>query len=172
MLKIDPEKRLSCVEEVYEKLFDEKFNFNYKIDYDYEYVKFNINDNFNILFFFRKEHYKDIIDVCKQLNILYVCPLIIDILDRFFIKILDTQINNIINLHAFESQLFFSAVILIASGIINKSHPEYDQLLAIFKLTNNILNISDINNNLLEILKLMELDIYRPFNIFYFYHLT
>ena len=172
MLKIDPEKRLSCIEEVYEKLFDEKFNFNYKIDYDYEYVKFFINDNFNILFFFRKEHYKDIIDVCKQLNILYVCPLIIDILDRFFIKILDTQINNIINLHAFESKLFFSAVILIASGIINQSHPDYDQLLAIFKLTNNILNISDINNNLLEILKLMEFDIYRPFNIFYCYHLT
>ena len=167
MLKIDPCKRLSNIEEVYEKLFEEKFTFNFKINYDYEYEKFNINNNFQILFNLRKENYKRIIAVCEQLNILYVCPLIIDILDRLFIKILDKINNNLIDLRISESNLLFSAVILLASGIINQSHPQYSQLLVLFKLKNDLVNIANVNNNLLEILKLLEFDIYRPFNIFY-----
>lgn len=167
MLKIDPQERLSNIEEVYEKLFEEKFTFNFKIDYDYEYAKFNINNNFQILFNLRKENYIRIFTVCEQLNILYVCPLIIDILDRLFIKILDKINNNLIDLRISESNLLFSAVILLASGIINQSHPPYSQLLMLFKLKNDLVNVANVNNNLLEILKLLEFDIYRPFNIFY-----
>ena len=172
MLKIDPEKRLSTIEEVYEKLFGEKFTLNLKINYNYEYQKFNFNNNFNILFNLRKEHYKRIIVVCEQLNILHTCPLIIDILDRLFIKVLDKIINKLIDLRPYEFKLIFSAVILITSGIINQSHPQYVELLILFNLKNDVLNTANINNNLMEILELMEFDIYRPFNIFYCWHLT
>jgi len=171
MLKIDPEKRLSSIEEVYEKLFGEKFDLNFKIEYDYQYEKFNVDNNFKTLFYLRKEHYKNIIVVCEQLNILYVCPLIIDILDRLFIKILDKIINNVIVLCVPESNVLFSAAVLLASGIINQSQPQYNNLLTLFKLKNDVLNVGNINNNLLEILKLMDFDIYRPFNIFYCKHL-
>jgi serine/threonine protein kinase len=172
MLKINPEKRLSNIEQVYEKLFGEKFNFNYKVDYEYNYEKFNSGNNFITMYNLRKEHYKCIIDACQQLNILYTCPLIFDILDRLFIKILDKSINNVIDLRTPESNLLFASVILIASGIMNQSQPSYSDLLMSFKLKNDLVNVASINNNLLEILKLMEFDICRPFNIFFCYHLT
>jgi hypothetical protein len=172
MLTVDPEKRLSDIGEIYEKLFDEKFVYNFQINYSYEYEKLNTKDNFQVLLTLRKDNFKRILQVCEQLNILYACPLIYDILDRLFIKILDKMNNDLIGLRTNESNLLFSAVILLASGLMNQSHPQYTQLFALFKLKNDLLNVAHVNNNLLEILKLLDFDIYRPFNIFYCYGLT
>jgi serine/threonine protein kinase len=167
MLKINPDERLSYVEEVYQKLFGEKIELNFKINFDYQYTKYNIGDKFEKLFFLRKQYYKNIISICDQLNILYVSPLVIDILDRLFITVLDKIINDIVDLHACELNLIFAAAILLASGIINQSHPRYSELLQVFGIKYDSLNIGNINNNLIEILELLNYDIYRPFNIFY-----
>ncbi len=166
MLQIDPKNRLSSIEEVYEKLFGEKVGYNFQIMYSYDYEKFNTKNKFNILFDIRK-HYKTMLVACKKLSILFTCPLIIDILDRLFIKLLDKKINKPIELQILDLNLIFAAVIVLAGGITNQIQPCYKDILIVFNILNNDVNIGILNNNLLKILELMNYDIIRPFNIFY-----
>jgi hypothetical protein len=103
----------------------------------------------------------------NKLNILFACPLIIDVLDRLFIKILDKIINKTIELKIHDLNLIFSSAVILVSGITNQLQPTYKDILTLFFLSNDENNIGNLNNNLLEILQIMEYDIIRPFNIFY-----
>lgn len=167
MLKVNPEERLSSIEEVYEKLFEEKFEYNFKINYTYDYEKFNKEDKFNMLFDIRKKYYKNALKACVSLNIIFTIPFIIDVLDRFFIKLLDKIIKNTIDIREPDINIIFCCVIILVSGIMNQIQVTYKDVMYLFNLTNDYTNIGILNNNLLEILKLMEYDIVRPFNIFY-----
>ena len=170
MLKIEPSQRLSSIEEVYEKLFGEKIEYNFMIKYNYDYKKFNKNNNFDVLLNIRKKYYKNILLVCDKLNILFVCPSVIDILDRLFIKILNS-LNNLVEFRDSEFNLIFAIIVILVSGIMNQCHHSYREILTIFNLKYEIQNISNFNNNLLEILEIMNYDIFRPFNIFYCWYL-
>jgi serine/threonine protein kinase len=166
MLRINPNERLENIEEVYEKLFNEKLNINFHIDFSYNYDKYNIDNFFDKLTLIRTKYYKNIIVACDKLNILHICPFIFDILDRLFIKIYISSTDNCDNIHPTDIYFIFSSVILIASGLINQSHPPYYDLLFVFKISETRENLKFINDNLLKILILLEYDIYRPFNIF------
>jgi serine/threonine protein kinase len=172
MLRINPSKRLSSIEEIYEKMFDEKFTFNFSIDYNYNYLKKSIEDSLFILHKIRKEHYPTIINVCKKLNIIYLCPLIIDILDRIFTKSLKELITEMSDMSTLDFHLLFSSIILIVTGFVNQLHISYNNLLSAFKLNSDKENIEIINHNLLRVLRAMDYDIYRPFNIYYCRYLT
>ena len=136
------------------------------IKYNYDYKKINKENNFNVLLNIRKKYYKNIIIVCNKLNMLFICPSVIDILDRLFIKILNS-LNNLVEFKDPEFNLILSIVVVLVSGIMNQIHHNYRDILTLFNLSNDILNIGNFNNNLLEILEIMDYDIFRPFNIFY-----
>jgi serine/threonine protein kinase len=172
MLMIDPSERISTLDIVYENMFSEKINYSLKINYNYDYGQFNINNIFSYLYTIRKENYKRFYAVCDRLQMLFICPLVIDIMDRLIIKTYDNIINNIIEFSVSDLNLLFCVVILLVSGITNQIHPSYDIILLLFGLKTNSKNILDINSNLLEILYLLDYDIYRPFNIYYCYHFS
>ena len=167
MLIVDHTKRLSTIEEVYEKMFDEKFEYNFTISYDYNYLKYNTDDVFDSLYLIRKKYYKDLINVCNKLHILFTCPLVIDIFDRILIKMIEKIKNGLSETNNTEFKILSCSIIILVSGIFNQRHPYYHQILNLFGITDNLLNIAYVNNNLLELLKLLDYDIIRPFNIFF-----
>ena len=172
MLQVDPEKRLNTIEEVYEKLFEEKLVYDLKINYTYDYKKFNVDNNFNVLFNIRKTYYKNIFKVCNRVDILFVAPFAIDLLDRLFINLLDDIIKKKIELKYPNINLTLCSAVILASGLMNQMHPAYKDILILFGLINNMNNVANLNNNMVEILEIMNYDIIRPFNIFYCWHLV
>lgn len=167
MLVVDPNTRLSTLDEVYEKLFNEKINFNYKLTFDYDYKKNYKEEYFKYFLQIRKNNYIKIIDACDILNILYMVPLIIDIIDRLIIKLIDKINKKSIELNDFEIKIIFCAIILLVGGIYNQTQPSYNEILNLFSLKNDVSIIANINRDLLDILEILDYDIYRPFNIYY-----
>ena len=170
MLMVEPNERISSLEEVYEKFFDDKFEYNFEIKFDYEYIKLEKEDNFEFLFNIRKIYYLDIIDVCDYFHFLYICPLVIDVMDRLLIKLEKRLNNKTLKLNDVDIKLIMSSIILIISGIHNQKHPPYSKILSAFKINNDIINIGIINQNLMDILHLLDFDLIRPFNIFFCSH--
>lgn len=167
MLIIDHTKRISTIEEVYEKMFGEKFEYNFMISYEYNYLKYNTEHNFDTIFLIRKKYYKELYDVCSNLHFLFICPLIIDIFDRILIKLVKKIENITKELKDIELKILSCAVIILASGIFNQNHPTYQKILNLFNLKHDVINITYLNNKLLKVLELLNYDIFRPFNIFY-----
>lgn len=172
MLFINPEKRLENIEQVYELLYEEKFLYNYRFSYDYDYTKFYSENKFNLLHSLRKEHYPRLFEITENLNLLFICPLAIDILDRFFLKILDYTIESNSELKTVEINFLFCSIIILVSGLYNQSNPQYNKIFALLNIVNNAENLGNVNNNLLEVLILMEYDIIRPYNIYYCHYLA
>ena len=167
MLITDHTKRLSTIEEVYENLFNEKFEYDFALTYEYGYLKYNSDNNFNLLYKIRQKFYSKAINVCDDLHILYICPTMIDIMDRLLIIIIKKLNNKIIDLKEENMKIILGSVITLVSGFLNQKHPTYHQVLRSFGIEWNMINIGYLNKNLLDILELLDYDIYRPFNVFY-----
>jgi serine/threonine protein kinase len=172
MLYINPAQRLGSIQEVYELLYGEKINLDYKLDYNYDYLKIYSESKFKTLCKIRQEHYPRLIKSMDTLKLIFVCPLVIDILDRLFIKILDFSMEKNIEFKDIEMNFLFCSVIILISGLYNQSHPIYNKIFLLFNIKYEPDNLANVNNNLLEILKLLNFDIIRPFNIYYCYYLS
>lgn len=167
MLYVEPDDRISTIEEVYEQLFNEKFMFNFEISYNYDYQIFNINHKFDILYNIRKKYYKIIIDICNTFHILFMCPLIFDVFDRVLIKLNDKIIEKTIYFNNKELTITLCAIIILVCGLYNQNQPSYESIFKIINMAYNTHNTSLLNNNILNILILLDYDIYRPFNIYF-----
>lgn len=170
MLMVEPNERISSLEEVYEKLFEDKFKYNFFSKFDYEYIKLDKENNLEPLYKIRKKYYFDIIDVCDYFHFLYICPLVIDIMDRLLIKLVKKSNDEIHKLIEVDIKIIISTITLIVAGIHNQKHPPYSQILCAFNINNDIINIGIINDNLIDILHLLDFDLIRPFNIFFCSH--
>jgi serine/threonine protein kinase len=166
MLRINPYERLSSVEEVYEKLFGEKFIWDYKIKYSYDYLKFLDSDKLSELFTIRKEYYNKILDIFMRLNILYMGPLVIDIFDRIIINFIHSKLDDLIEILSRDIYLLLVSVVILCQGLFNNSQMNYKKICKEFKIDYNEKNIEILNYFIVEILHILDYDIYRPFNIF------
>jgi hypothetical protein len=81
------------------------------------------------------------------------------------------SLNDLVELRDSEFNLILSIIVILVSGKMNQLQHTYKDILPMFNLRYDIVNIGNFNNNLLEILDLMKHDIFRPFNIFYCSHL-
>lgn len=167
MLTVDHTKRISTIKEIYEEMFDEKFDYNYTILYDYNYLKFGSQCDFSAIHSVRKIYYNDMIEVCNKLHILFICPLLIDIFDRLLLKMNHQIKKYIISPDNFKLYIILSGLIILTSGLYNQLHPSYAQILTLLNIKYESIIIASINNVLFELLELLDYDIYRPFNIFY-----
>jgi serine/threonine protein kinase len=170
MLSIKPENRYNTVDEIYKELFDENINLNFKISYNYDYsniIAKHQDYNFKLFYDIRRNNYNTLLKVCNKLHILYLCPFIIDILDRLFLRIIKKINDGIIEFGDFEIKLIFAGVIILATGLINQRHPAYYSVLSNFNILNDMQNVGSLNKNLLDLLEILQYDIYRPYNIFY-----
>jgi len=170
MLMVETNERISSLEEVYEKFFDDKFEYNFKIKFDYDYIKLEKEDSFESFYEIRKKYYYDIIDVCDFFHFLYICPLVIDVMDRLLIKLVKRLNDKTLKLNEADLKIIMSAITLIVSGIHNQKHPPYNQILSAFNINNDMIIVGIINQNLMDILHLLDFDIIRPFNIFFCSH--
>jgi serine/threonine protein kinase len=167
MLMIEPNDRYSNLEEVYEKLFEDKIEYNFELTFDYEYTKLKKENNIELFYKIRKENYQEIINVCNTFNFLFICPLIIDIMDRLLLKLIKRLNDETLKFNDIDIKIIMSTITLIVSGIYNQKHLLYNEILTTFNIQNNIINVAMINKNLLDILYLLDYDLTRPFNIFY-----
>jgi hypothetical protein len=91
MSTIDPNLRAGDIYSIYYELFDEAFPLKFNIDYEYTYSSKNIN----FILELRTKIYPQIIDICDLNSKVYLLPMVIDITDRYLLKIFETkQINN------------------------------------------------------------------------------
>lgn len=170
MLMVERNERISSLEEVYENFFEDKPEYNFKIKFDYDYIKLEKEYDIELLYNIRKKYYLDIIDVCDYFHFLYICPLVIDVMDRLLIKIFKKVDNKTVKLNEIDIKIIMSAITLIISGIHNQKHPSYNKILSAFNINNDVINVGIINQYLMDILHLLDFDLIRPFNIFFCSH--
>jgi hypothetical protein len=113
------------------------------------------------------DNYLKLIEICNSFHLLFICPLIIDILDRVFIKINSGLILKTIELTEDDMKIIFSSLLIMVAGLYNQKHPNYSDILILLGFNNNLETIASINKNLLNMINILNYDIYRPFNIYY-----
>jgi len=159
MLIIKPQHRIESIEKIYEEIFEEQFNFNYKKSYKYEY-EFIKNNNF---YKFRNKLYSIILINCKKINNINIVPFIFDLLDRLFNLYLQNDVD-IYTLSDSQIESINISTIFIALIILYNDSPNFIEYTDIFEI--KYINFLILQENIVELIKDIEYDIYRPFYFF------
>jgi serine/threonine protein kinase len=162
MLEIDPNSRIETIDQVYWELFDEVYPCNYKLEYEYNYKGVNIDKILKI----RKEKYNIIMNACSKMDKIYILPLLIDVLDRFLIKIFELEMYKDYSsaINELEIKLLSSSILFIISGFFNYKTINMNDIIKNFNIVLDDSKI--IFDNMNKIIRILDYDIYRPFNIY------
>ena len=161
MLIIDPVNRIS-MEDAYFEMFDENFSHDYIITYDYNYIE-SICPTYPEFLIDRKISFFKIIDLCEMENLLYMVPLMFDIIDRFYLLVNKKYMITIFN--ESEMNVLICSVLIIVSGLFNHTIIRFKHVKKLLKLHDKNV-FSNVKKYVSSVLTILNYDVYRPFNIF------
>ncbi|AYV80199.1 MAG: cAMP dependent protein kinase [Gaeavirus sp.] len=167
MLIINPQHRLSSIEDVYLSLFHEAFPYDFRITYNYNYIDAANQEITQKLFTVRHKHYPLFISICNNAHLTFIIPLLFDILDRMFIKLIQTDTTDFNTTPDRKIKLLFGSILIIALGYMNQKYITYNKIFSYLTLDHNTDNIKQINAYVIRIINFLNFDIFRPFNIYY-----
>lgn len=155
MLQVNPDNRISSLEEIYKKLFNEELIipeiFNTNNDYNYETLLNNIkNENTKNNFKnFRNNNYKIIIDFINKYLDKHISLLTLNILDKYYINLINNieNINEIIFLIHSNIYKNYLLVITMVAAISISNCIIFRQVLDIHKINNQIFEFDLIKSS-------------------------
>ena len=155
MLQVNPDNRISSLEEIYKKLFNEELIipeiFNTNNEYNYETLLNNIkNENTKNNFKnFRNNNYKIIIDFINKYLDKHISLLTLNILDKYYINLINNieNINEIIFLIHSNIYKNYLLVITMVAAISISNCIIFRQVLDIHKINNQIFEFDLIKSS-------------------------
>ncbi len=157
MLYINPDLRIGSIQEIYYELIGETLP-DVKIIYDKSYQNYLTDSFFN----FRREFYKKVIELSYKLTYVDVIPLQINLLDRYFSKLIkkNNLINNFdIDFPLEEFEMIGLSVIYLSSIWCQDDIIDFD---FIKKLTRINTEFYQVKEFIIKMLLELDYDIYRP----------